>query len=210
MGITDEDGGFMWYINPRRSYARAGWDRTHTYVQSYTYNLPFGKGRPWLTSGFANRILGGWEISGILTLMTGTPMTFGGGGLLNTPGNSQTANLNGPFRRLYGIGTCPPRNDECAWFDPSVFSQITAPGVFGNTGRNVFSGPGFFNLDASASKRIQLTERFNLEFRSEWFSATNTPQFNNPNTDVTNRSNFGHITGAGGARSIDFGLKLSF
>jgi carboxypeptidase family protein/TonB-dependent receptor-like protein len=203
LGITDEDGGFTWYINPRRSYARAGFDRTHTFVQSYVYSLPFGKGHRWLTSGVADKLLGGWELTSILTLMTGTPMTFGASGSsLNTPGNAQTANLNGPFTRLYGI-------DKQPWFDTSVFSQPTGTGVFGNTGRNVFSGPGFFNLDAAAFKRLHITERFNLEFRSEWFSATNTPQFDNPNTSLTS-SNFGLIKGAGGARSIDFGLTLSF
>jgi hypothetical protein len=203
LGITEEAGGFMWYINPRRSYARAGFDRTHTFVQSYTYNLPFGKGRPWLNSGIGDRVLGGWEVSGILTLMTGTPMTFGASGTsLNTPGNAQTANINGPFKRLYGVNNQP-------WFDTSVFSTPTGTGVFGNTGRNIFSGPGFFNLDAAIFKRVRIRERVNLEFRSEWFSATNTPQFNNPNTNRASPS-FGLVQGAGGARSIDFGLKLSF
>ena len=203
LGTTDEDGGFTWYINPQRNYARAGFDRTHTFVQSYVYNLPFGKGQRWLTSGVADKILGGWEVTSILTLMTGTPMTFGASGSsLNAPGNSQTADLNGPFRFLHGINTQP-------WFDTSVFSQPTAKGVFGNTGRHIFSGPGFFNLDAALFKRVQITERFNLEFRTEWFSATNTPQFDNPNTSITS-SNFGLVRGAGGARSIDFGLALSF
>jgi hypothetical protein len=210
LGTTDEDGGFMWYINPRRNYARAGFDRTHTFVQSYTYNLPFGKGRRWFSSGFAEKILGGWEVSGILTLMTGTPLNFTASGKdLHTPGNSQTANISGPFTRLHGVGK------QLFWFDTSVFSQPPCVGApvcrapFGNTGRNIFSGPGFFNLDASAFKRIRITESVNLEFRSEWFSATNTPQFNNPNTSLTS-GDFGHVTGAGGARSIDFGLKLSF
>ena len=210
LGTTDEDGGFMWYINPRRNYARAGFDRTHTFVQSYTYNLPFGKGRRWFSSGFAEKILGGWEVSGILTLMTGTPLNFSASGSdLNTPGNAQTANISGPFTRLHGVGK------QLFWFDTSVFSQPPCVGApvcrapFGNTGRNIFSGPGFFNLDASAFKRIRITESVNLEFRSEWFSATNTPQFNNPNTSLTS-GDFGHVTGAGGARSIDFGLKLSF
>ncbi|GAC1662214.1 MAG: hypothetical protein NVS9B4_15590 [Candidatus Acidiferrum sp.] len=204
LGTTDEDGGFMWYINPRRNYARAGFDRTHTFVQSYSYNLPFGKGRRWLNSGFADKVLGGWEVSGILTLMTGTPMNFSASdSSLNTPGNAQSADINGAFTRLHGVGK------QALWFDTSVFSQPTGKGVFGNTGRNIFSGPGFFNLDASILKRISITERVKLQFRSDWFSATNTPQFNNPNTSFTS-SDFGHVTGAGGARSIDFGLQLSF
>lgn len=206
LGITDEDGGLRWYINPQRSYGRAGFDRTHTFVQSYVYSLPFGKGQRWLTSGIADKFLGGWELTSILTLMTGQTqdMDFNASGSsLNTPGNAQTANLNGPFRILHGVNTQP-------WFDTSDFSQPTGTGVFGNIGRHPFSGPGFFNLDAAAFKRVHITERVNLEFRSEWFSATNTPQFDHPETSITS-PNFGLIKGTiGGARSIDFGLTLKF
>ncbi|HKD05071.1 MAG TPA: hypothetical protein VKB79_04135 [Bryobacteraceae bacterium] len=81
-------------------------------------------------------------LNGILTLMSGTPLTIGANGnSLNTPGNNQTADqvkadVQNPAWDQY-------RNP---WFDPTAFAQPTAPGVFGNSGRNIFDGPGFFNL----------------------------------------------------------------
>ncbi len=204
LGITDEDGGFTYYVNPRRSYFRAGWDRTHTFVQSYVYELPFGKGRNYFTSGWGNRLLGGWEVSGILTLMSGTPLNFDGCNgcpALDTPGNGQTANVSGPIKKLYGIDTQP-------WFDTSVFSA-PPKGIFGNLGRRILAGPGFFSLDAVLLKTITLTERAKLELRAEGFNVTNTPRFDNPNTTF-GETNFGLVRGAGGARSMELGAKIRF
>ena len=141
--------------------------------------------------------------NGILTLMTGTPMLFTGGSALNTPGNTQTADQIAPVQILHGVGAGNP------WFSPSSFAQETRVGVFGNTGRNILSGPGFFNLDASLFKLINFTERYSLEIRGEAFGITNTPQFSNPNTTVGN-SNFGIITGASGGRVLQLGMKLNF
>ena len=77
MGYQDgDDGGLFFYINQRRNYARNNFDRTHTFVQSYVYDLPFGPGKKWLNSGIVGNIAGGWRVTGILTVMTGTPMTF--------------------------------------------------------------------------------------------------------------------------------------
>ncbi len=203
LDITDEDGGFFAPLDFRRSYSRAGFDRTHVFVQSYVYNLPLGKGQRWVATGPAGAILGGWQVSGILTLMSGTPLTFGADNKdLKTPGTTQTADLVGPFRRLFGV-------DTQLWFDKSAFRQPVGRGVLGSSGRNIFSGPGFVGLDAAAFKNFTLTERFKLEIRTEWFNSLNKPQFNNPETSFTS-SNFGLIKGAGGARRIDFGLKLSF
>ena len=200
-----DDGGVDFYINFRRNWARNDFDRTHTFVQSYVYDLPFGVGKQWLNSGIAARVLGGWRLNGILTLMTGTPLTITASGTsLNTPGNTQTADQVAPVQILHGIGPGNP------WFSPSSFVQPTAPGVFGNTGRNIFSGPGFFNLDASLFKVFNFTERYNLEIRGEAFGVTNTPQFSNPGTSITSSSNFGIITGAGGGRTLQLGMKFNF
>jgi hypothetical protein len=200
-----DDGGVDFYINFRRNWARNDFDRTHTFVQSYVYDLPFGVGKQWLNSGIAARVLGGWRANGILTLMTGTPLTITASGTsLNTPGNTQTADQIAPVQILHGIGPGNP------WFSTSSFVQPTAPGVFGNTGRNIFSGPGFFNLDASLFKVINFTERYNLEIRGEAFGITNTPQFSNPGTSITSSSNFGIITGAGGGRTLQLGMKFNF
>jgi hypothetical protein len=204
---TGDDGNLWNYIYARRSYARTDFDRHQTFVQSYVYDLPFGTGRKWLKNGVVGKIVGGWQVNGILTLMTGTPMTFAANGnSLNTPGTSQTADQVAPVTILYGVNT--PSKGGSAWFSQASFTQPT--GVrFGTSGRNTLSGPGFFNLDASLFKLFNFTERIKAELRGEAFSVTNTPQFNNPTTDVSN-SNYGYITGAGGGRGMQLGVKVSF
>lgn len=203
MGFQPEDGGFSYYINPRRGYSRLDFDRTHTFVQTYSYQLPFGKGKTFATDGVAAMLLGGWQVNGILDLRTGTPLNFGvEGSTLNTPGNSQSGNIDGPVKILHGI-------DNALWLDTANFSR-PAPGVFGNIGKNIIGGPGLFNLDASLFRSFYFKERFKLDFRAEGFSITNTPQFSNPNANVAN-INFGKVKGTnGGARSMQFGIRLSF
>jgi outer membrane receptor protein involved in Fe transport len=209
MGYKTDGGGtgaIQNYLDFRRNYNPVEYDRTHTLVQSYIYDLPFGHGRKWLQSGAANWVMGGWQVSGVLTLMTGKPLVWTASGTgLNAPGTSQTPNLNGPFKVLNGVGSQ-------AWFDVSDFSTPIGP-VLGNVNRNSYRGPGFFNLDASLFRRIPVNERIGLEFRAEAFGVTNTPQFGNPNTNLSS-SSFGHIDasngGATGNRTLQLGAKVVF
>jgi hypothetical protein len=199
-------GSTNFYIDFARNYSRLANDRTHTFVQSFIYELPFGKGKKWLNTGVGRWVAGGWQLSGVLSLETGAPFTVtANGASLNAPSNTQVANINGSFRKLKGVGSD-------AWFDPSVFSQPTTAAL-GNTGQNAFVGPGFFNLDASAFRKFSLTERANLELRAEAFSLTNTPQFGNPSSLISN-SDFGHIDGANGNatgnRVIELAGKITF
>ena len=212
---SSDDGGLMFYINPRRSYARTDWDRTQTFVQSYAYELPFGKGKHWLSSGPVAQVLGGWQFNGLLTLMTGTPftVTYSATSLL-APNNSQTADQIAPVQILHGINTGNP------WFSTSSFAApIQSTPTWGSVGRNSLSGPGFFGLDASLFKNVEITERMKLQIRGEAFSLTNTPQFGNPGATLGNAS-FGYVTGTigtgsgvngtGGGRAIQLGVKLLF
>lgn len=202
IGYTDENGGLAYYINPERSRAENGFSRRHTFVQSYIYELPFGRGKRWLNSGLSSVVLGGWQLNGILTLMTGSRLNFTyNAATLNAPSNAQSPNIDGKLRVLKGV-------DNDLWFDTSNFS-VPAPATFGNLGRNTHAGPGFFNLDASLFKLIRVSERVQAELRGEFFSVTNTPQFNNPNTEFGN-ANFGRIRGAGGNRGGQLGLKFTF
>jgi len=201
-GITDEDGEPAYYINPRRSYSKLGHNRAHTYVQSFVYELPFGKGKPYLSSVPAGLLLGGWQVAGVLTLMSGTPLNFGAPNApLNAPGNAQSPNISGPVRILHGV-------DEAFWFDPSNFSA-PAPGTFGNLGRNILGGPNFFGFDASLSRKITIREGWTVEIRADAIDAFNKAQFGNPDTGFGN-ANFGKVKGAGGARNISLGARLSF
>jgi len=208
---TGDDGGLFFYINQRRNYARNDFDRTQTFVQSFVYDFPFGHGKRWVSSGPAAAIVGGWRVSTIMTIMSGLPMAFtASNASLAAPGNTQTPNLVAPVKILHGVGP----ND--AWFSTSSFAAPTAPGAFGNVGRNYLSGPNFFDLDATLSKSIRFTERYNMEMRLEAFGVTNTPQFfftGNGGTaggTTFGNSSFGHITNASGGRTLQLGLKFNF
>lgn len=199
----DYPNGLQDYVNQRRNWASTDFNQTHILNESIMWHVPFGAGQRFVTSGIGSKLLGGWEIAGIWEFTTGFPLNFtctcAG---FNTPGNTASPNISGPVTKLYGIGPASP------WFNTSVFSTPAA-GTQGNTGYYISAGPNIVDLDASLFRRIKLTERFNLEFRSEWFHATNTPQFSNPGTEL-GTSNFGRVTSAAGARNIDFAAKLTF
>lgn len=195
-------GGTSIYIDFRRNYVTLGNNRKHTFVQSYVYELPFGKGKKWLNSGISSWILGGWQTSGVLSLESGTPFSItASSSSLNAPSNTQPANINGAFRKLKGIGPTKP------WFDTSVFSQPTTAAL-GNTGLNSFIGPGFFGWDASLMRHFAITERVNMELRAEGFGVTNTPQFGNPSSSYTN-GDFGQINGNSGGASNSRQMQLA-
>ena len=149
-------------------------DRTHVFVQSYIYELPFGPGRRWLQSGPGKWIMSGWQVNGVLSCQTGAPLniTFSST-TLNAPGNTNRPNVSARPSIFGGVGTVGP------WFDISTFSAPPTA-TFGNVGRNVLSGPGLVNIDLSVFRKFVITERMRMEFRFESFNFTNTPHFNNP------------------------------
>ncbi len=198
----DYVSGLLDYVNPGRNWAPTDFNQSQILNQSFTWRLPFGKGHAWASSGLPGALLSNWEFAGIWEFTTGFPLNFSCNcPAFNTPGSQAFPNINGPLQKLYGIGNQP-------WFSTGPFS-FPAAGVQGNVGNYISSGPDFFNLDASIFRRFQLTERFGLEIRSEWFHATNTPQFSSPNTTLGS-SSFGLVTGASGARIIDVAAKLTF
>jgi hypothetical protein len=222
--ISGDDGGLTFFINWRRNYAPVDWDRALNFEQSFTYELPFGRGHKFFNSGVGDAVLGGWKISGIISVLSGLPFTItANGGTLNTPGTQQTATLVKPFHKLGGIGATKP------WFDPTSFAQpsgcagqnpCTNPGL-GNAGRNAFRGPGYLQNNISASKRFTIYRETGLEFRVDAFQLTNTPQFGQPNGSGVTASSFGTITGTlgsgqgsvngiGGGRTLQGSLRFTF
>jgi hypothetical protein len=211
MGYTTSNstgvGGTNFYLDFQRNYSVLGNNRTHTVVQSFIYQLPFGKGKKWANHGFVSLLAGGWQTTGVMSIESGTPFSVTASAtILNAPSNTQVANINGKFTKRGGIGAAT------TWFDTSVFSQPTTA-AYGNTGQNAFKGPGFFNLDASVFRSFAITERVTLELRAEAFGVTNTPQYGNPSANVNN-SDFGQINGssggASGNRSTELAGKIRF
>jgi hypothetical protein len=213
-----DDSGLDFYAGQglQRNYARADFDRTLNFIQSYLWEIPVGSGKPLLSHGLAGKIIGGWQLAAIPQWRTGAPLTFTGSNSLNL-GRDGTAtdNLVAPIQVLGGINSGNP------WFNPASFAKA-ATNVQGNTGRNIWSGPSLFALNTNLSRWIILSESRNLrlQLRLESLNVTNTPQFSNPNTSSIGTATFGIITGTlssgtgvngtGGGRVVQLGAKVTF
>jgi hypothetical protein len=212
-----------------RNRAVAGFDRTHNFETYWVYALPFGHGQHWAQHGVASALAGGWTLSGVLSALSGTPFTITDSGAgttnVNAPGNQQTVNIVAPIKITKGQpdenpSQCALGNDSCSYFDISSFARVTTPATFGNAGRDIIRGPGYFNIDASLYRDFKIWERLTFELEADAFSVTNTPHFANPTSDI-NSGNFGKVTGtlavanaslggSGGERQWWFGGKFIF
>ena len=179
-------------------------DIRHRLVFSWIYELPYGKGKRWGNrSDWTTWILGGWQINGITTLQSGLPFSVAvASSLLNTGGGNRADRAgSGKLDRS--------QRSLTRFFDISAFRQ-PAQYAFGTAGRDILYGPGYVNLDFSVFKNIRLRESRNLQFRSEFFNLTNTPQFGPPDGTLGSFS-FGGISSlAGEMRQIQFALKFLF
>jgi hypothetical protein len=203
LNYSEDDGGLAINMNRDLNKARMNDNRTHVFTQSYMWDLPFGKGKKWASSGPAMWIAGGWQIQGLLSMMTGTWFAPGVSGVVNAPGNADRPNFIAPVRYLGGAG--PGQK----FFDPASFA-IPAQNTLGNAGRNIIQGPGVVNLDAALHREFLIKEGMNLALRIESFNFSNTPHYNNPNGNAQSPQ-FGEINGAEqDQRQFQVSLTLRF
>jgi len=203
LGVGDDQGGFIVQTDIDRNYGPTGFDRTHMFVASHVYELPFGKGKRWAANGAAAAVLGGWQLNGVYRKVSGAPFTpVADATPCNCPGNNNFADVVGPARYLGGQGR------GLLWFDIASFA---APGAnrFGNAGRNSLRGPGFATYDLSLVRNFRVGERFRLELRGESYNVTNSPRWANP-TNSVNNANFGQILGASGERELQIAARITF
>jgi hypothetical protein len=177
-------------------------DRPHNFQASFVSELPFGQGKPFLNDGGAlSAIAGGWQVTGLLSVYSGTPFTVSSSATsLNLPNSNQMADRVGEVRILGEIGP------GTSYFDPLAFRAVTEP-RFGNSGFNSVRGPGFANFDFAVHRTFSFRDRWNLQIRAEVFNLTNTPHFANPGDANRNVSNLqlnpdGTIRNLGGFSSI--------
>ena len=175
-------------------------DLRHRFTASYLYELPFGKGKPFMNyGGIVNQIIGGWQTNGILTIQTGQPFSP----------VLQTSTTNGTASRPNVVGTPTYPKTLQRWFDPSVFVSPAAF-TYGNAGRNTLVGPGRWNSDMSLFKNFVIKEQTRVEFRAEAFNVFNHPQFGLPNPNIGN-AQVGTITSTvGNPRQLQLGLRFQF
>lgn len=211
MSEVDGDGTAIGYfLDRRREYGLAAYDRTHIATVDFVYELPALN----RTNGFAKVVLNGWQINGIARFWSGPPATVTAGGNLGTLGGGQRADLvtNEVF---------PSEQSRRNYFNPFAFAR-PAEGSLGNTSRSIFRLPGINEWDMSLFKNFRVKERINLQFRFETFNTFNHTQWSgvntglpgnlNPGQTVTDatRGTFGEVNSTRDPRNIQFGLKLLF
>jgi len=187
-------------------------DVRQRFVFSSTSQLPFGAGRAWLREGTAARVFGHWDLSNILTLQSGQPLTA----LLDTALSGTDSNGTDRPDMIADPNLPRGQHTPSRWFNTAAF--VPPPlytdklGVFsipGNEGRNVITGPGLAAWDASLERHLRLNERFGMVFRSDFFNLTNHPNFDRPGL-ILGTSNFGNISSAENSRQIQFSLRLNW
>jgi len=182
---SDNDGGVTLTNVYDYGYNRgpADYDVKHTFVSNVVYGLPFAK---------ENKIVGGWQVAGILYARTGRALTITQAqGVLSTGSNTGQQSANRPNRLKQEIAN-PDQNID-HWFDPTAFqSPADTTATFGDAGRNIARGPGYFNIDANIVKHTRFG-RFEHELRVEIFNVLNHPAFADPNTTFGSTA-FGTIT----------------
>ena len=191
-------------------------DVRHTITVNSVYQLPIGPGqRYWRAGGVAGKLVGGWELSGIATASTGRPVnitvTRAASDMLDGNRNNQRPNL------VPGVPIYAADQTIANWFNPAAFA-VPAKGTWGNLGRYIARGPGYWEMDTALRKRIPITERVGLSFRAEAFNLFNHPAFANPASNISARSSFGRITsvlnsgavGTGTPRRLQLMLRLDF
>ncbi|HKS28919.1 MAG TPA: TonB-dependent receptor [Pyrinomonadaceae bacterium] len=221
--------------NPDLEYARATYDQTHIFNFNSIYELPFGRGKRFFSDAgsWLNRLVGGWQINSILRIASGAPFTIVDP---RTTFNRATFVTNQPatsnltteeIRAL--IGVYRNSNGSITLIDPSVLDaqrrasggpgtsfagQVlfnNAAGSVGNIQRYAFDGPGYFNIDASIFKNIQITERVRLQLRAEAFNVLNHTNFaiTNQQRNINTAGAF-DLTTTYSPRIIQFAGRVEF
>ncbi|HQX54896.1 MAG TPA: TonB-dependent receptor [Pyrinomonadaceae bacterium] len=213
--------------------SRADYDQTHVFNFNGVYQMPFGKGKMFINKGgIADKVFGGWEVSGLMQWTSGAPITFvdtrgtynrSGRSARQTPYSSLT---NDEIRALMGTFEL---NNNIYWINPSIISAQGAasngfgtsfagqvfsnvnPGQTGNIGRAIVNGPKYLNVNAALLKNIRFTESIRVQIRAEAFNLLNNVNFvQNTTLPNINSSSFGQITGEYGPRTMQFAARFEF
>jgi hypothetical protein len=214
------DTNFLNSYNLGETYASSNFDQRHLLNISTVYDLPF------FQTGMLHKVLGGWQVSGLMTFQTGTPFSVVSGlygpGVGNGSGTQSYVDIIGnpwaPPPAVNAAGIIGP-----ALYNPAAFAQEQGL-TFGDAGRNILRLPSRTNFDAGLFKHFAITEQRGVEFRAEGYNIFNHTQFNGVNNTATcfggdNNSagdpscldnNFLHPSGAHNPRILQLGAKFLF
>ncbi len=182
-------------------WGHSTFDTRHRVVSSILYELPFGRGRKWAQDGVGNAILGGWQVTNIMSLQSGFARNATSG---------DRSNLGHGDQRPDAVGdpNDGPKTIQ-EWFTKSAF-VLQSPTTYGNAERNSITGPGIFNFDMSILRNFALGGSKSLQLRLEAFNTFNQPVWNEPTTNVTS-AQYGNITSTRKPmRELQLGIKFGF
>ena len=193
-----------------QGWGRASTDRPNNFSMAITYNLPFGKGKKFLSSNrFLDLVVGGWTMNTTSLISSGSPLSISqNNASTGCDGCSQRPNATGVDPAT--VGTVDQRID--GWLNLAAFSQVSAYN-FGNVSSTLpIYGPGMFNFDASMFKTFTIKEKFKAQFRAEALNATNTVLFASPsNLNINAGSTFATVTSQTNyPRLIQLGFRFTF
>lgn len=210
-GTTLSGSGGFGTPDPRNfasAYSSAAWDLRHNFVGSFSYDIPYGRGKNHGANlnRAVNTVVGNWQLNSILTLHTGAPFTLRSNacqGVWNACRPDLVAGRDP--KDAPSSGRSPD-----LWFDTSAVTT-PAPLTGGNLGLQTNNEPPTRMLDASIFKNFSFTERWMMQFRAEGFNVANTPQYSRPDNNLQNAT-FGKVTSTqpGTERRFQFSLRLQF
>lgn len=197
----------------------SSFDVPHRFVISSVAELPFGKNKPFLTSGIGAALLGGWRASGVYTYSSGLPFTVSSGGNYSTAldafGNANAVpNVIGTPQIVSNVSCWfyVSANRACQGLSPNGTNAFALQqiGQYGNAGVNILRGPHATVLDLSLMRDFTIREAAKVQLRWEVFNLTNTPLFSQPSASLSSGS-VGQITSlAGDPRVMQAALRFSF
>ena len=198
------------FYNPNYSRSLETNDIPQRLVMSFLWELPFGKGKPHVSHGLASQILGNWQVGGITVFQSGIPLRIAASdttGLLDFP-----LNVGRPNRLKDPVLPSGERTTD-RWFDTSAFAiapAFTLPNDSLNQPR--LRDPGRSNFDISFIRSQNFKERYNLQFRAEFYNLFNTPALSlgNGSSVTVNAPQFGRILIGTSPRNIQLGLRFAF
>jgi hypothetical protein len=202
---------------PQDSYGNVAGITPLVLQLNYSYALPFGKGQ-WFfpnAGSFANKIVAGWELAGVVDAQSGQPFSVS----YTAPTNVYPGAVSGRANVIPGVALYPTKKTRTQWFNPAAFQAPTdasgrAGGVYGTSGYNMLYGPRFQDWDMNLKKNVAWGDHYNVQLRADAFNIFNHPNFNPPNANISN-SNLGTVTAISGtpsyeARTMEFAVKFNF
>jgi hypothetical protein len=209
-------------FHPGLDYGNVIYDRKHRFLATYLYDLPFGKGQRWLSSGTAlNRLVGDWQLAGVTILQSGPFLTPYEQTV--DPANTNILTTVGQARpdQLTGVSLYAPHRTTAQWLNPAAFPYLSLQaqsgagiGRFGNAPVGGVVGPGTANYSLSLMKNLALVEKSKFQLGVEAANVFNHRNYEPPNMQVDSPG-FGAITAlqtaeGAGPRSLEVSGRITF